>query len=205
MEITISGEWTPRNPGESHDRDDRQAGPPLLPAGQHLPDQGPPAGGGCKWDGAEKAWWTGKRDVAESLSGEQQVAEQSEGGKDGSEQIVAGRATYKGKTYYLAGRVERGRTHWDDTVSPVETRDGAKLLLLFRDGSNQFWAPRSLVQIAKTYRKPQTIAGLKEYSERSKRGEERCAECGGFGELVADLEDGQLKHARCCDIPPRGY
>lgn len=29
-----------------------------------------------------------------------------------------------------------------------------------------------------------------------------CAECGRGGALVADLEDGLLKHYRCCDIPP---
>jgi hypothetical protein len=34
------------------------------------------------------------------------------------------------------------------------------------------------------------------------RGGGVCAECGKGGALVADLEDGLLKHYRCCDIPP---
>jgi hypothetical protein len=29
-----------------------------------------------------------------------------------------------------------------------------------------------------------------------------CAECGRGGPLVQDLEDGLMKHYRCCDIPP---
>ena len=29
-----------------------------------------------------------------------------------------------------------------------------------------------------------------------------CAECGKGGSLVADLEDGLMKHRRCCDLPP---
>lgn len=33
---------------------------------------------------------------------------------------------------------------------------------------------------------------------------EVCAECGKPGKLVADLEDGILKHYKCCDIPPSG-
>lgn len=32
-----------------------------------------------------------------------------------------------------------------------------------------------------------------------------CAECGRPGRLVADLEDGLMKHYNCCDIPPDGY
>lgn len=29
-----------------------------------------------------------------------------------------------------------------------------------------------------------------------------CAECGKGGRLVADMEDGQMKHYSCCDMPP---
>ena len=31
--------------------------------------------------------------------------------------------------------------------------------------------------------------------------QQRCAACGRDGELVDDLEDGLLKHYRCCDMP----
>lgn len=36
-------------------------------------------------------------------------------------------------------------------------------------------------------------------------GRNVCAECGKGGTLVSDLEDGLMKHYRCCDIPPGGY
>lgn len=39
----------------------------------------------------------------------------------------------------------------------------------------------------------------------SRRGGNVCAECGRGGSLVADLEDGMMKHRNCCDIPPSGY
>lgn len=145
--------------------------------------------GGGKWDPEAKAWWTGKRDVAEQLVG--QLAAEPNGssqspsqGNDrpapGPDQIVAARATYKGTTYYVAGRVVRGHTRWDDTVSAISTRDGAKLLLCFRDGSKSFWASRDEVQVARAYQRPTTIKSLREYAERRKaedRGEVECALC----------------------------
>jgi hypothetical protein len=39
----------------------------------------------------------------------------------------------------------------------------------------------------------------------SRSGRNVCAECGKGGTLVSDLEDGLMKHYRCCDIPPGGY
>jgi len=32
-----------------------------------------------------------------------------------------------------------------------------------------------------------------------------CAECGRPGALVADMEDGLMKHYGCCDMPPSRY
>lgn len=146
---------------------------------------------GAHWDVVRKAWWTGKREDAEQLVA--QLNQQkpatapapSNGGRktprDGMDSVVAGRATYKGKTYYLAGRTVRGRTHWDDGVDVVQTKDGAKVLLYFRDGSSQFWADRSQVQIVKSYDRPQSIAGLKRYAEEAKQarenGEDKCWAC----------------------------
>lgn len=37
---------------------------------------------------------------------------------------------------------------------------------------------------------------------RHGNGGDTCAECGRGGALVEDLEDGLMKHYRCCDIPP---
>src|SRR3990167_10623125 len=146
---------------------------------------------GAHWDGDRRAWWTSKRAEAEQLVAqlneqppEQPAAQNDSGSKaprDGENSVVAGRATYKGKTYYVAGRAERGRTHYDDGVRALQTQDGAKFLLYFRDGSSQFWASRAEVQIVKSYDRPQTIAGLRRFMEQQKtaeaNGEETCWAC----------------------------
>lgn len=163
---------------------------------------------GFKWDGERRAWYTGKKDVAESLDGTDMSSSESgeDSGRSADEQVVAGRAEYKGRTYYLAGRRIRANSRYErDGVDLISTRDGAKLLLVFRDGSKTFWAARGEVTIGKTYQSPQTIGGLRDFAAREKRadeqGEARCAECGGRGHLIPDLEDGMLKHRNCCDIP----
>lgn len=131
---------------------------------------------GAKWDATRQAWWTGKRAEAEALvaelnetaPAEERSSDASNAPRDGLDSVVAGRAEYKGKTYYVAGRIDRGRTHWDDEVVPVTTRDGAKVLLYFRDGSRQFWAPREAVRFQRGYSRPQTIRSLRDYAERAK-------------------------------------
>ncbi len=51
-----------------------------------------------------------------------------------------------------------------------------------------------------------TLATIRQEQRSSTRsGGSVCAECGRGGRLVADLEDGLLKHYGCCDIPPGGY
>ena len=134
---------------------------------------------GARWDAARKQWCVGreKRDAVEAIVARAATppAEQA----PGLDATVAGRASYKGRTYYVAGRVERGRTRYDDSVRPVVTRDGGKVLLYSRDGSLQFWAPLAQVvgsrikvgepiemtdgaQILTTYSRPMTIASLRE-------------------------------------------
>lgn len=128
---------------------------------------------GCKWDPDAKAWWTGKAPVAAQFAGATTDSAPSsprpERPAPGLDAIVAGRATYKGRTYYVAGRIDRGRTVYDDQVDMVTTRDGSKVLLYFRDGSKSFWARQEMVQIVKSYGSPKTIRGLRAYAERAKR------------------------------------
>lgn len=127
-------------------------------------------GAGCKWDPERRAWWTGKQETAEQLVAQLQSGAQATPPDDDQpqpqKQYVAGKATYKGRTYYIAGRVNRGRTHYDDQVDAVTSRDGSKMLLLFRDGSSQFWADRCSVEVLKSYDRPQTIVGLQRYAEQ---------------------------------------
>lgn len=150
---------------------------------------------GAKWDAEKKAWWTAKADVAASFTSSSPAASTSSDTPaapsssptreaPGEDAKVAGRATYKGKTYYLAGRVARGRTIYDDRAEAVTTRDGAKFLLYSRDGKLQFWAARESVQVIASYQKPKTIASLRRYAEEHRTGERRpgsryeCDECG---------------------------
>lgn len=136
---------------------------------------------GCKWDPEAKAWYSGKREIVEgviaALGSTPRNDRPSEPGSSpsndrpapGLDAMVAGRVQYKGRTYYALGRVVRGRTHWDDSVAPIQTRDGGKFLVSFRDGSKSFWAAATEIQWLKNYRKPTTIASLLAYAERAKQ------------------------------------
>jgi len=136
---------------------------------------------GGKWDPERKAWWSGKRDVAETIAAKAgsapaaaQSTERQERPPPGEDAIVAGRATYKGRTYYVAGR-DTSRSRWEQSVTHVTTRDGAKVLLYFRDGSKSFWAPCSEVQVVRPYQRPTTIRRLREYAEQAKtHGTDEC-------------------------------
>lgn len=161
-------------------------------------------GAGCKWDPARKAWWTGKATVAselaETLSGATESAPDSQPRNErpapGDDAVVAARATYKGRTYYVAGRVVRGRTAWDETVEQIITRDGGKTLLYFRDGSSSFWANRAVVDVVKVYGRPQTIGRLREFAAKAREAggaeeyleqrAERSGRCRGCGGPIRD-------------------
>ena len=115
----------------------------------------------------------------------------------GLDAVVAGRATYRGKTYYLAGREIRSGRHWrDNRVEAVTTRDGSRLLLYFRDGSGQFWAPRTEVAVDKYYGRPQTIRGLQQYAADRRAGKARyeCEECGEWVEPGTECWETGLLH-----------
>lgn len=88
---------------------------------------------GGHWDADRRAWWVGtaKRAEAEALAAEMgdapaassQPSERRNETPDRAAR-VKGRATYKGRDYYVL----------------AETRDGARLLLAARNGAFQFWA-----------------------------------------------------------------
>lgn len=130
---------------------------------------------GAKWDAEKKAWWTGQADVAERLTSASPVAPTAPSSSPtreapGLDATVSGRAEYKGHTYYVAGRIVRGRTRYDDSVAAVVSRDGERTLLYSRDGSMQFWAPSAQIALVKSYRRASTIASLREYAQSAKHG-----------------------------------
>jgi hypothetical protein len=98
---------------------------------------------GAKWDPERKAWWTGKRDVAEQFAGQADAAPSSErpsrpdGERLTDDTELAGKATYKGKPYLLV---------WSGT-----TKRGQAAKLATMDGSRIFWADLADVTITKRY------------------------------------------------------
>lgn len=138
---------------------------------------------GAHWDADRRAWWLGDQKKAEALVASLASACATGEKKDeapGLDATVAGRAQYKGKTYYIAGRTYRDRYDgYRSSVSAVTSRDGTRVLLYARDGSFQFWAEVDAIEQTATYQRPRTIRSIREYAEQAKRAQEtgECATC----------------------------
>lgn len=129
---------------------------------------------GAKWDGDRRAWWTGKRDVAEKFleavdaaKSDQSAAQSSEPSADrlSADSTIAGKATYKGRPYLLV---------WEG-----DTKRGRAAKLAFTDGSKIFWASAGEYQVTKRY------------EEREQRG--------AYGRSTGRFEKmtfGRLQHLR---------
>lgn len=162
---------------------------------------------GGHWDGDRKAWWVGSAKLAEattlaaSLSGGNGSTATAERPKVSDDSKLVGKANYKGRSYFVLwmGRCQSG---------------AEKAHLTVLDGSIDFWADLAACEITKRY-SPREYRGRTEYatlgsirrfvaSQKSHEanGDQQCAECGKYGELVQDLEDGAMKHRHCCDIEP---
>lgn len=97
---------------------------------------------GCKWDGDKRAWWTGKRDLAEQLAAACSKSTTAPGGERAAEGLseddeIAGKARYKGREYLLV---------WEG-----QTKRGRAAKLAFSDGSKVFWANHDEYQVTKRY------------------------------------------------------
>jgi hypothetical protein len=159
---------------------------------------------GCHWDGERRQWWIGAA-KAEALK------PILDGGAEADKPVPANttdarvhaRVEYKGRSYYVL----------------AYTQDGQKAKLTSLDGQVQFWAATAECKTLKTYQSREvrrgygrtqteytTLGSIRSFVERERRNREQgggvCAECGKSGDLVRDLEDGQMKHSHCCDIPP---
>jgi hypothetical protein len=128
--------------------------------------------------------------------------------KAGDDTRVVAKAKYKGRTYYcpFAGTTKSGER---------------KARLVTLDGSIDFWATIGTgpdeAEILKTYQprthtfrghtetRYTTLGSIRAFigreSANRQAGGAVCAECGTSGDLVEDLEDGLMKHYRCCDMP----
>lgn len=112
---------------------------------------------------------SGKLETAEAVRSACEGHSPKQEASDPLGATVAGRAKWNNKSYYLAGKVLRGRTTWDDEVDCIRSRSGGMLLLTH--SGHKVWAPEQEVSVTKTYQRPKTIKGLQAFAERVKRGE----------------------------------
>ena len=137
---------------------------------------------GCNWDPAERAWWTGKADIAEALlarlAEDSKAAAESPDTVGADDRVLRGRASYKGKSYYLL-------VHGEKSGRPYAR-------LCARDGSFAFWV-KDFAQLTITtrYEKPRSISELRQLAQQYKAREKqhgcgcwchggRYCECPGF-------------------------
>jgi hypothetical protein len=148
---------------------------------------------------------------------EQGRASEARAAREAKEDVSACRVyaavTYKGRRYYViaeqcdkvTGDPLRCRLATLDEGGPVFWADCPACELVKRYEGRERWDGRRYS--GKTVTVYPTVGSLREFRDQQQQarasGEPVCAECGrAGGELVADLEDGQLKHPHCCDIAP---
>lgn len=114
---------------------------------------------GCKWDGEERAWYTGSKEVAEKLvslfeNAGDKKSERTEI-SEGLDTEVQGKLKYKGGVYYFS---------WEG-----QTKSGIrKAKVVTMDGTKSFWATFPDYQVTACYKNKRTIQALKDYAERKK-------------------------------------
>lgn len=176
-----------------------QVGRRLYVRGNSYPVKDTLRTAGAKWDADQRAWYVGtaKRAQLEALvSGGIQAPDRDR--PQGLDIAVRGKASYKGKTYpYI--------TAW------AGERDGQymeRVLLVFRDGSSQFWAPSGhgpeQAQITKIYREPLTLRKLQELadgyrnmSDDERWTRERIRDAGGACRCAKPLDEGDGECMLC--------
>ncbi len=126
---------------------------------------------GCNWDASRKAWWTGKKTVAEQLAAARPDSDSGDGPSVTAEQPLLGKVKYTAKsgrvgTWYVAARASSGR-----------------LLLTNLAGDRCFWADGSRCQWVKEYDPDGhavTLSSIRRYIEDSKEAESK-----GFSSAAA--------------------
>lgn len=88
---------------------------------------------GCNWDGGRKAWWTGKKEVAERFAATEVT--KTGGDTPSDDTRLKGRVRYKNRSYYVI----------------AESRDAKRLRLTTLDAKLCFWADSSACEWLKRY------------------------------------------------------
>ena len=97
----------------------------------------------------------------------------------GKDTVVYAKVEYKGKRYWWVGNLKWWSAVGACMTAPVQSKDGKRVLLCFRDGSKQFWADRDAVKVIKSYERcgSKTIGQLVEYAKAAREGR-ICYKCG---------------------------
>lgn len=138
---------------------------------------------GCKWDPDQRAWWTSREETARSLLEEisKPTRESGPPTEDPQSTPVAGSARHGGQIVRLIGRILKGRTRYDDTITPVRSGQGA-YLLCSRDGTRKWWANATEVEVVKTYARPTTVGKLLRFATQAQANggthPDACPNCG---------------------------
>ena len=90
---------------------------------------------------------------------------------------------------------------WGIRVTGAKPSEGCKVTVTKKDGSTKTETVEKVLWSGDGVH----LCSITRSGGGRASGGRVCAECGKGGALVADLEDGLLKHYRCCDIPPDGY
>lgn len=121
--------------------------------------------GGAKWDPAERAWWTGKQEIADELAGKIANNPDQEERLDRNARVLQGRAAYQGNTFFLLA----------EGVSRQTGKPYAKLA--YKDGSRVFWAKDATqVRVITRYQEPKSLEALQSFMAR-KAKERETGEC----------------------------
>lgn len=188
----------------------------IYVAGNSFPIKDAIKSAGGHWDGGRKQWWIGagkKEEIERAISAtEAPVTQDGERAKEtaSDETQIRGKATYKGKTYFMM----------------CESRDGESAKLTTLDGKIVFWAKRENgMEVIKRYEareergnygrgtgryRFQTLGSIRSFIA-NKRGAARenhgfeaetkqCWECGGaftFAEAKANGGDWRDSYCGC--------
>lgn len=91
---------------------------------------------------------------------------------------------------------------WGVRFVGPKPKEGSQITVKKKDGSEKRETVEKVLWSDDSGQTHLLSVHAKGYKER---GSYVCADCGKPGKLVQDLEDGLMKHYRCCDIPPGGY
>jgi hypothetical protein len=162
---------------------------------------------GCHWDSESRLWWIGKAKadaVAEIVTAHESKPQEPQAYQQPTPQELerlpcAGKATYKGKQYYVVGQSDRtGKLHLTNLACSLSFwADASACQWLKRYNSVSRFQGRGMGSVEQS----QTVLSIRRFIDKATQDEKAIKS----GEIPAgycvDLEDGLIKRRSECDIP----